>query len=59
MKNTQLKLLLKNHLECERDETVDFIWNQLAKTNIKLDTENKDMVLAEGQKILQKLLKDW
>ena len=59
MKNAQLKLLLKNHLECTRDETVDYIWNQLAKTNIKLDMDNKKAVLTVGLKMYQELLKDW
>ena len=59
MKNAQLKILLKDHIGAKRDETVDFIWNQLASKNIKLDIGNKDTVLQQGMMLYDELLKDW
>tara|TARA_B100002019_G_scaffold280306_1_gene283107 strand:- start:696 stop:926 length:231 start_codon:yes stop_codon:yes gene_type:complete len=58
-KSNQLRQLLKDHLGCTRDETVDFIWNQLASQNVKMDLENKQTVLAKGNHMFQELLKDW
>lgn len=57
--NNQLRTSLKEHLGCTRDETVDFIWNQLASKNIKLDNNNRSVVLNEGKKLYDELLKDW
>ena len=59
MKNGQLRQILKQHIEATRDETVDFVWNELASKNIKLDINNKEVVLKEGQKLYSELLKDW
>ena len=59
MKNIQLRHMLKSHIGATRDETVDFIWNQLASKNIKLEIGNKDLVLREGVKMYDELLKDW
>lgn len=58
-RSAQLKQLLKQHIGCTRDETVDFVWTQLASSNVKLDIDNKDTVLSRGKKIYEELLKDW
>ena len=58
-KSAQLKQLLKQHLDCKRDETVDFVWTQLASNNVKLDIDNKDAVLSKGKRVYEELLKDW
>ena len=37
MKNGQLRQILKQDIEATRDETVDFVWNELARKNITIE----------------------
>ena len=63
MSNIKVRNLLKDHLhqQCgiKREETVDFIWNQLAAQNVQLNIDNKENVLQKGKLLCDELLKDW